>query len=276
MNKQQTAEAKYPFHPEDDVKDKEEIRGLRDAHMRGWEACLATLSPSDAVVGGVSVLTDAFERIANNTAHPCSEERAYSWIETARGIAGEALKEFNPSGAAPQAEPTHTEALKHAKETLQWMFDNMTADDKRDVQDSHDRPLNAIHAIELALQSASTPPAAGPVWVRHSKKFPEDWISVINRNRHTKQVITEFDVEKAEGEYFLLEGGRTVYYYDCEWLDESSTQQVFTREQIDKISNAAMSRFKAYIPELTFQEWFDDFMNTNYPIKSPATGTVVK
>lgn len=138
------------------------LKGRRSFEA-GWEAREDLLSSTDAVVGGVSVLIDALDRIANNTAHPCSEEQAYSWIETARGIAGEALKEFNPLGAAPQAEPTHTEALKHAKETLQWMFDNMTADDKRDVQDSHDRPLNAIHAIELALQSASTPPAAGLV-----------------------------------------------------------------------------------------------------------------
>jgi hypothetical protein len=76
---------------------------------------------------------------------------------------------------------------------------------------------NTLHDHE-SLKAA--PQAAGPVWVRHSQRFPEDWVSVINRNRHTKQVINEFDVEKVEDEFFLMEGGKTIAYSDCEWLDE--------------------------------------------------------
>lgn len=40
-------------------------------------------------------LVEALDKIANNTATPYSEEQAYSWIETARFLANDALIEYN-------------------------------------------------------------------------------------------------------------------------------------------------------------------------------------
>lgn len=53
------------------------------------------------IVGPVTanaILLEALDKIANTTALPCSEEQAYSWVETARHLASEALKE---AGTAP-------------------------------------------------------------------------------------------------------------------------------------------------------------------------------
>lgn len=41
------------------------------------------------------LLVEALDKIANNTATPYSEEQAYSWIETARYLASEALTTYN-------------------------------------------------------------------------------------------------------------------------------------------------------------------------------------
>lgn len=123
MDKQQAADAKYPFHPEDDVKDREEIRGLRDAHMRGWETreaqapecgdckCISAeeckkrrTSPIDAVAQAAAI-TDILEDAFSNATHKTLGGYGADMTDC-REIIAESIPKilalFNPSGAAPK------------------------------------------------------------------------------------------------------------------------------------------------------------------------------
>lgn len=223
------------------------------AFQAGWEACLATLSPTDAVNFVHWILKNGWRVLEDYTFY--KEIKAGGRIiKGARDL----YTEFSPSGAAPQYGDKNCE---HCDGDGYISVKEAGGDTVTQMYCPHCEARN--EAMLETLETSTAPPAAGPVWVRHSKKFPEDWISVINRNRHTKQVITEFDVEKAEGEYFLLEGGRTVYYYDCEWLDESSTQQVFTREQKEELVENLFTflKDKWLLTKISLSEWFD----INYP-----------
>lgn len=199
MTKQQAAETKYPFHREDDVKDKAELRNLRDAFCRGWEAH-EVQSPTDAVAFAEWIDKMSYFRVADsswvhqkerhmrgvapNTAelyklfNPSAEDKQLR-VDTA--ILGDLYSPytdidlskpneyisnagvFNPSGTSSRhqenAEPTPAEALKEAHETIKWMWDNMTINDKSLQSDAFNRPANALHIIELAQVA---PPAAAP------------------------------------------------------------------------------------------------------------------
>lgn len=51
-----------------------------------------------------------------------------------------------------QAVPTAAEALKEAHDTIKWMWDNMSVDNKDLQNDAHDRPANTLRVIELAQE----------------------------------------------------------------------------------------------------------------------------
>lgn len=63
--------------------------------------------------------------------------------------------------------------------------------------------------------------AEGMRWVKLSTKFPEDWTETIIRHRVSKRLIIEENVKSANPEYFEMEDGETIYYSECEYLDES-------------------------------------------------------
>lgn len=262
------------------------------AFEAGWEAQEVQQSPTGAVA--------TLKYIADTVRNMAIPYYAYGGNEAACAMAvqlnlirencEQALTNINPSGAAPQVELTHIEALKHVKETLQWMFDNMTADDKRDVQDSHDRPLNAIHAIELALQSASAPPAAGTVWVKGEYERLYAQVKGGKRSvcfvdyslpKHDKTFRDVAAIEPKTLEIGVRGQGYSDMSYDegapeikrfvnmclclnVEWLDESApAQQLFTREQVSDAFHAGIISGLDSAADRPFISQ-DEYMNTTY------------
>ncbi len=58
-------------------------------------------------------------------------------------------------------------------------------------------------------------------WINCGKKFPEDWQSAIIREIKSKKLIIEERVSSAEPDYFAMENHETLYYSNCEYLDET-------------------------------------------------------
>lgn len=80
-----------------------------------------------------------------------------------------------------------------------------------------------FHKVMNSLPtSPSSKPEIGLRWVPLSNRFPEDYTNSIIRQRSTKRLLTDADIEIADGEWFVMSGPGEdrIYYTECEWLEE--------------------------------------------------------
>lgn len=159
-------------------------------------------------------------------------------------------KLFNPSGAAPQAGTINLTEI----EGLLREYYTKNTDGK-----------GGGYGLRLLKSITATvaPQTAGPVWVKGIDRIPEKGKgpvhikvfgtpSIGNYNRHHEMFIDD------AGDFFPPD--------QVKWLDESNTQKVFTREDMAK----AYKEGGAVVVDMMNQvhpQTFDEYMNTNYPIK---------
>lgn len=231
------------------------LKGRRSFEA-GWEAREDLLSPTDAVMFARFLLNERYVYYSDSTAINIQD----------------LYKLFNPSGAAPQYGDKNCE---HCDGDGYISVKEAGGDTVTQMYCPHCEARN--EAMLETLETSTAPPAAGPVWVKASERLPDNPGSPQNHWRLDgfHKVNGNFYEDGDEIVFGVIGNGchedyiiRKDKFDRIEFLNDRPARQVFTREQVDKISNAAMSRFKAYIPELTFQEWFDDYMNTNYPLQN--------
>lgn len=271
MNKQQAAEKEFPLLTRPVSVSSLSIANeglLRDRKIfiAGWEAHEVQLA-TDALW-----FKKAIEQILTEEITYIPQVQGF----VIHGAVEKLCNLFNPSGAAPQMGNEITKALRELLDEIppkpknsRWWHDGLT---------------NAIDKAEKAIFGITipAPQAAGPVWVKAIDRLPElpnplppdtpDEHPVIFFNlKHSATQVWFPSYGQPAEDHFPLEVDVDRRVYDIGfgrenwvWLDESH-RQVFTQEQVEKIRDAAMRRFKAHIPELTFQGWFDEYMNTNYP-----------
>jgi len=118
------------------------------------------------------------------------------------------------------------------------------------------KPEGVMEYIRQAIKKYNgLPQAAGPVWVKATRRRPKKCVRVIVRRIDDHDIFTRTEKGNESGQW-KTEGW---FYDDTEWLDESG-QQVFTREQLrDAIENA--------IRNDVYYKAINEYMNTNYPIK---------
>ena len=111
----------------------------------------------------------------------------------------------------------------------------------------------------------STQIIAGPLWLTLTDKKVKMWNDLLEwdykiiRTKDRKFIINQHDVIEIEEENFRMVDGSAIFFKDCEWLDETNSQQVFSREQVEKIIDS--------IPcHVNHVAWFvDEYKDTNFP-----------
>lgn len=150
----------------------------------------------------------------------------------------ELYKIFNPSGATPQ------DARERDMEFTQLLAEFKTMQNRLKYYEEY--PLPA-------------PQAVGPVWVKALSRVPPDSNLVHIRycTAKTKFKTTGFyDTDKV----WYSQGRYPIHWPDTiEWLDESNTQQVFTREDMERAAGAF------YMVGFPHQTTPKDWVETNYP-----------
>lgn len=112
------------------------------------------------------------------------------------------------------------------------------------------------------IPSASPPQPAGSVWVKCSIRLPENIQPpqlVIFKWTHPKNPMVFSTLSYTANQF--LDKSKAQDLSEWEWLDESNTQQLFTRDQVCDICYAMGKHFDD-VPTLAEMR---EFMDTNYP-----------
>lgn len=233
MDKQQAAEAHVQ-------KNGLKVGAIRKAdYIAGWDACDAQQSPSDAVA-----FSEWMDKERNKKRGLWEDLTIWSSENACQKM----YKLFNPSGQAPQlAVDKKICPLCGSDKVVMFDSDN-------DLCQTCKKWFPAVGKIKV-----SAPQAAGPVWVkpdiRYNNNLPPAGKDVFIRydNGSVKDAC---DAEIIKALYWKG-------FKDIEWLDESNTQQVFTREQVEEIAAQAMKYGGIWPSSEGIAEW----LNTNYLVK---------
>jgi len=110
------------------------------------------------------------------------------------------------------------------------------------------------------------PKHAGRIWVKAKDRLPdkpgENNKVIVRGKNFVTYGFKNFDEERPEMYYTL--GNESYLNNDVEWLDESETQELFTREGAYKMVMDMGRHFRNIVPTLAL---INDWFNINYPKK---------
>lgn len=152
-------------------------------------------------------------------------------------------KLFNPSGAVPQK--------CHCMNADQYANCEMKCG-RWEAEHGESKPV--------------APQAAGPVWVKANVRTPlhKNLVHIHYYTHNTEFKTTGFLDDNLI--WYRKDNTDLPFQETIEWLDESNTQQLFTREDMAK----AYKEGGAVVVDMMNQvhpQTFDEYMNTNYPTK---------
>jgi hypothetical protein len=186
------------------------VKGFNNGFSDAWTACEAQC-PTDAV------------ELKKEITKILTEEITYSGQVQGfivHGAIEKLMALFNPSGATPQA--------------------NKICGQDCGCTSAEQCQFNAGN---LSMLSRAAPQAAGPVWVKASDHLPE-------AGKQISFKVTSGGSVYYHGGYVQNGAFKTNHGYgysyttleNVEWLDESNTQQVFTREEVVHMITRELSR----------------------------------